>query len=104
MLGVRYVNGRGVPQDYATAAKWFTKAAEQGDAGAQAALGVMYADGQGVPQDYVKAHMWWNIVVARGDENALKKRDIITKKMTPAQIAEAQAAARACVARGYKGC
>ncbi len=41
-LGLMYVNGRGVPQDYEKAIDWFTKSAEQGFAGAQNNLGVMY--------------------------------------------------------------
>jgi TPR repeat protein len=40
--------GRG---DYTEAAKWYRKAAEQGDARAQANLGVLYQFGWGVPQD-----------------------------------------------------
>ena len=39
--------------NYAEAAKWARKAAEQGYALAQADLGVMYWNGQGVPQDAV---------------------------------------------------
>ena len=42
-----YVNGRGVRQDYAQAAQWFSKAAEQGYAQEQFGLGVMYGAGQG---------------------------------------------------------
>jgi TPR repeat protein len=42
---------RGVPQDYAAAAKFFRKAADQGKAEAQAMLGTMYFFGRGVPKD-----------------------------------------------------
>ena len=45
-LGIMYAYGRGIPQDYAEALKWYRKAAEQGDARAQTNLGVMYANGQ----------------------------------------------------------
>ena len=38
-LGVMYHKGRGVPQSYEEAAKWFRKAAEQGDTKAIQALG-----------------------------------------------------------------
>ena len=41
-----YTNGEGVPEDDATAAKWYTKAAEQGRVEAQPNLGSMYARGQ----------------------------------------------------------
>ena len=61
---------------------------------AQCNLGVMYYNGEGVPQDYVQAHMWFNLAASKGDENGRKNRDIVAKKMTPTQIAEAQRLAR----------
>ena len=93
-LGFMYANGQGVTQDYAAAVSWYRKAAEQGHATAQHTLGVMYDKGQGVPQDYVQAHMWLNLAAAKGETNAVKNRDIVAKKMTPAQIGEAQKMAR----------
>jgi uncharacterized protein len=42
------------------AVKWYRKAAEQNDAGAQYGLGVCYFFGQGVPQDYAKAFEWFH--------------------------------------------
>jgi hypothetical protein len=99
MLGVRYENGEGVPQDYAEAVKWYRLAAEQGDAYAQLKLGVMYENGQGVAQDYVLAHMWFNLAAAylpAGEiqDTAATNRLIIETSMTPAQVAEAQRLAR----------
>ena len=38
--------------------KWFRKAADQGDAKAQANLDVMYANGLGVPEDLILSCMW----------------------------------------------
>ena len=93
-LGLMYKRGEGVPQDYAEARKWYRKAAEQGLADAQYNLGIMYNEAQGVTQDYVQAHMWWKLAAAQGDEDARKNRDIIAKKMTPADISKAQAMAR----------
>ncbi len=80
--------------DYATALKEWRPLAEQGDADAQFNLGVMYRIGQGVPEDFVRAHMWANLAAAQGNELARKARDIVAKKMTPAQLAEAQRLAR----------
>ncbi len=59
----------------------------------------MYENGEGVPQDYVQAHMWLNLAASRFPfgvkrDRAVKKRDIVAKKMTPAQISEAQKLAR----------
>jgi TPR repeat protein len=68
--------------------------ADQGNAHAQFNLGAMYANGQGVPQDYVRAHMWFNLSAAQGEKNANKQRDLVAKRMTEAQIAEAQKLAR----------
>ncbi len=93
-LGIGYDLGRGVPQDDTEALRWFRRAAEQGLAVAQLNLGVMYAQGQGVPQDYVQARMWQNLAAAQGHENARRARDRLAKKMTPAQLADAQRLAR----------
>ena len=98
-LGVMYYDGRGVTQDYAEAVKWYRLAAEQDIAKAQSQLGYMYANGQGVPQDYVLAHMWFNLAAGRmppgeGRDRVVSNRDLAEKRMTPAQVAEAQRLAR----------
>jgi TPR repeat protein len=110
--------------DYATALREWKPFAEQGVADAQSNLGAMYADGQGVIQDYVRAHMWFNIAASSGHENitenvsvrrmggvfigfnkiAVTNRDIVAKRMTPADISAAQTLARECVLKKYKGC
>ena len=99
VLGVMYGKGRGIPQDYADALQWYRKAAEQGDAHAQYNLGSMYRDGHGVPQDDVQAHMWYNLAASsyypsEYRDEAVKNRDIVAMRMTPAQISEAQKLAR----------
>ena len=65
-LGQLYANGRGIPQDYTTARKWYEKAAAQGHAWAQVQLGMFYANGQGVPQDYKQAQQWWEQAATHG--------------------------------------
>ena len=52
--------------DYAKAAEWFSKAAEQENAQAQFELGVLYEKGQGVPQDCAKAAEWYGKAAAQG--------------------------------------
>jgi TPR repeat protein len=93
-LGEMSILGQGVPQDYAKAATGYRKAAAQELAEAQYYLGFTYANGQGVPQDYVQAHMWFNLAASRHSagpdyDQAVKDRDKVAAKMTPAQIAEA---------------
>jgi TPR repeat protein len=101
-LGSIYFSGRGALQDYAEAVKWWRKAAEQGEPFAHYFLGTQYVDGRGgVPLDYVQAHKWLNLATTRFSTSDQKTRDevigfrnALTRKMTPAQIAEAQRLAR----------
>jgi len=97
-LGFMYDIGQGVPQNYEQAANWYRKAAEQGYAAAQYNLGALYAKGQGTPQDYTRAYIWLNLAASKATGDEQRKysnaRDAIARKMTPEQIAEAQAAAR----------
>jgi len=93
-LGQMYYKGLGVPQDYAEAATWFRRAADQGFVDAQLNLGAMYHNGQGVPRDNVQAHLWFNLAAAQGNAQARQNRDIVARKMTTAQIVEAQKLAR----------
>jgi uncharacterized protein len=88
-LARMYETGRGVPQSDVEAATWYRRAADQGEPWAQTNLGVKYARGQGVPQDYVAAYMWLDLA-AKGDQLAIGNRDAVARRMTPAQIAEAQ--------------
>ena len=81
-------------RDYATAVRIIRPLAEQGDARAQYTLGVFYDNGLGVPQDRVTSYMWFDLSAAQGKEGAAAFRDLIARRMTPAQIAEAQRLAR----------
>ena len=99
-----YRRGQGVQQADKTAVKWYRLSAEQGHAFAQTNLGVMYARGQGVIQDNVYAYMWGNLSASNGNEIGGKLRDMVARKMTPAQIADAQKLTHECVRKKYKGC
>lgn len=107
-LGIMYRAGRGVPRDINEAKKWYLLAAEQGHALAQFNLGWMYASGKGAPQDYVRSHMWFNIAIANASSEARQEfivdRDALAKSLTADQIAKAQALAKKCTAKKFKGC
>ena len=103
-LGTMYHYGEGVPKDDKTALKWYRLAAEQGDASAQFLLGTMYLLGRGVKRDIVYASMWTNLSILNGNEIGAKIRNIIAKRMTPADISTAQDLFRECVRKKYKGC
>jgi uncharacterized protein len=55
-----------IPPDYAAAANWYGKAAEQGDAVAQERLGFQYANGLGVTQDHAAAASWYRKAADQG--------------------------------------
>ena len=76
--------------DYKEAVNWYRLAAEQEYASAQYNLGGMHARGLGAPQDYVQAHTWFNLAGASGAASGINNRDIIARRMTPEQIAQAQ--------------
>ena len=83
---------------YAEAMTWFMKAAEQGNASAQNTIGLIHSKGLGVPKDPVTAYMWYHISATTDPGGygvvARKNIGIISKTMTPAQIADARARAR----------
>ena len=97
-----YYRGEGVLEDDKEAVKWYRKAAEQGDADAQFSLGAMYDDGEGVLEDFVQAYAWWNIAAANGEADAKKNEGILAGKMTPAQIAKAEALAKEMIEKNPK--
>ncbi len=89
---------QGESRDDATAAKFFLRDAERGDAKAQLCLAMMLADGAGVAKDAVTAHMWADLAACRASgqvrENALKLQAHLEGSLSPAEIEKARAAAR----------
>jgi SpoVK/Ycf46/Vps4 family AAA+-type ATPase len=69
-LGVLYLDGLGVPQDYAEAMRLFRQAAEQGNAQAQNAIGWLYQNGWGVRQNNAEAEAWYRKAAMQGDQEA----------------------------------
>ena len=50
----------------------------------------MYNKGQGVPQDYKEAFVWLTLAKTNGPKSPQKLWNMLTKKMTKEQIAEAE--------------
>ena len=70
-LGSLYVNGWGVPRDFARARYWYEKAAAKDNATGMAALGATYFYGKGVAQDYAKAREWYEKAAEKGEARAM---------------------------------
>ena len=103
-LGVSYRDGKGVIKDSIKSTLWFRLAAEQGNVDSFGQLGVAYTLGFGVLRDSVQAHMWLNLGAAKGDVKAANLLDILSAKMTPKQIEQAQNMAKTCLNNFYKNC
>ncbi len=69
-LGYLYSVGRGVPQNYKQAARWFKKATEQEIPYAQLSLGTLYSSGYGVDQDHKLAVYWYTRAATLGNKYA----------------------------------
>jgi TPR repeat protein len=93
MLGTRYHNGEGVPQDDAQAMRWFVRAADQGYVDAQATSGAYYWAGRGVPKDLAKAYFWSTLALDQGDSSMGSRLQGLALQMTPGQVAAAQSQA-----------
>ncbi len=94
-LGKNYEAGRsGLKQDYAIAASWYQKSADQGNVYAQASLGILYHSGKGLPHDDVQSEMWLTISADHAPKDdrdtIVEMRDSVAAHLTPQQVAEAQ--------------
>ena len=65
-VGLEFYAGGDVDKDYAEAARWYKRAAEQGYVLAHNALGWMAFRGQGMPEDGLKAFHWFEYAAERG--------------------------------------
>ena len=90
--------------DYVPAIRLFRPLAEQGNAKAQSVLGVMFRKGEGVPKNPARAHMWFSFAAKRGEAGARAELREVSRTMTPQEISQAEAMAKACEASNYRAC
>jgi TPR repeat protein len=103
LLGAMYWSGEGVPRDHKEAARLYLQAANQGYARAQNDIGFMLGFGEGTPpEDNVEAYKWLTLAIngytAKNQERldqARKDRATLARRMSPAQISEAERRAKA---------
>ncbi|GLU25557.1 peptidoglycan-binding protein [Brucella sp. NBRC 12950] len=70
-IGNRYMEGRGVNEDYAEAAKWYEQSARKDFAPALYRMGNMNEKGLGMPRDLNKAIDWYQKAAKQGNANAM---------------------------------
>lgn len=98
-VGYSYEIGDQVPQDYALAAQWYQKCANQGFAAAQFSLGMLYEKNLGVPRDYERAYFWLSLAASgyseerEGDSLRLEvvsARDSAAEHLTSKKLLQVQ--------------
>ena len=72
-LGICYITGHGVTQNYRAAVKWFTRSMEQHFMASYFNLGLCYENGWGVPQNYNSAYKCFALVAEDGMAHAENK-------------------------------
>ena len=89
-LGLLYAQGdekQLIQPSETEAARWFTKAAEDGSVTAQYKLGLLYWGGHGVPKDANKAYFWTVLARAGGQEGSKDLAKVLSNGMTRSQAA-----------------
>jgi len=70
MIGTFYEEGLGVAKNETEAARWWKRAADKGDLGAQIKMGNAYMFGIGVRQDLAQGVKWYRMAAERGNPYA----------------------------------
>ena len=73
-------------------------------ASASIGFGLRYLYGSGVERNHVRALMWFKLAMATEQPDAAKYHDLVALRMTPLQIARAQAFAEICADSNYTEC
>ena len=107
-LGLMYENGHGIPLDFSgepslrkmtwlsirtlhlkEAEKWYVKSAKKGNSDAMFNLGAMYHNGNPPKDNTYIAYAWFSAAKENGHEEAERSLDVLTAKMTKAQLEKA---------------
>ena len=89
-LGVMYMKGQGVEQDFEEASKWLREAAERRLPQAQYKLANLYKEGKGVPQDFEFAYIWYKVGAAHQHALSLNAVDAAKNNLSENELAEAE--------------
>jgi len=96
IIGMYYTIGKGVPQNAIEAAKWFRRAADQGDEDAQYQLGMCYYKGEGVSKNNAEATRWLRLAEKQGVREAtVSLREIAKEELAALRKTATQGDAQA---------
>ena len=91
MIGIMYIKGLGVPQDYGMGMRWMRIAADKGLVDAQNEVGIMLQQGWGVARSEAEAVKWFRLAADQGSVIAQNNlADIFAQgRGVPQNLAEA---------------
>ena len=89
-LGLMAHLGRGRPQNFLTAQKWYRLAAKAGDANSQNNLGVIYRDGLGMAADPVRAYKWFSLAASQRNVQAVTNLRSLMHDLSKSDILRGQ--------------
>lgn len=89
-LGVMYMKGQGVEQNYEEAGKWLRKSSENRLPQAQYKLANLYTEGKGVPKDYEFAFVWYSIGAAFQHPLSMKAVEKARARLSEDEYTEAE--------------
>ena len=89
-LGLMAHLGRGIPQNFLEAQKWYERAAKAGEVQSQNNLGVIYRDGLGIPIDAVVAYKWFSLAASQRNVQAIANLRVLRQGLNKADILRGQ--------------
>lgn len=102
-IGTMWYHGKGKPQNYREAFRWYLRSGFQGNADAQNNLGLIYQKGDAQPANPVVAYAWFSLAAAQGNDVASSNLDDLTATLKEGhqdrKIIEGQALAQEYSAR-----
>lgn len=81
-VGARLAEGKGTPQNFKEAAKWYQRSADQGLAQAQYRLGTFYERGLGVKADRAQAETLYKRAADQGNVKAMHNLAVLSTNQT----------------------
>ena len=88
-MGMMYLKGQGVDQNYEAASNWFRKASEKSIPQAQYKLGDLYFKGRGVPKDYEYSYIWYSVGASHKHKLSEKSIKKVKDKLSDEELKEA---------------
>ena len=77
-VAMRFAEAKGVPQDFAAAARWYQRSAARGFALAQYRLATFHERGLGVPADLQRARIWYRRAAEAGSVKAMHNLAVLS--------------------------